>query len=197
VHGLNLKLAPGLDVDVMVRQLNGLLPTVAPGAVARSWMEANQDFLFVIQLEKNMIFFLLTFIILVAAFSVTSSLLISVVRKTREIGLLSAMGGSSTQVACCFAFQALLVGIAGTALGCGLGFMALRFRNEAVGAFTRLTGSEEALLRFYEFSQLPAYLPNRDLATIITLAVAISALAGLIPAWRAARLKPVEALRSE
>ncbi len=197
VHGLNVKLAPNLDADVAARQINDRLPEVAPGAVARSWADANQDFLFVLQLEKNMIFFLLTFIILVAAFSVTSSLLIAVVRKTREIGLLSAMGGRSREIAWCFALQALLVGVGGTALGAGLGFLALRFRNEAVGAFTRLTGSEEALLRFYEFSQLPAYLSGRDLALILSLAVAICAVAGVLPAWRAARLKPVEALRSE
>jgi lipoprotein-releasing system permease protein len=197
VHGLNVKLTPGLDVDRAARAINAVLPPVAPGAVARSWADANQDFLFVIQLEKNMIFFLLTFIILVAAFSVTSSLLIAVVRKTREIGLLSAMGGTARDVAWCFALQALLVGFAGTGLGAAFGFLALRFRNEAVGAFTRLTGSEEALLRFYEFSRLPAYLSGRDLVLILSLAVAICALAGVLPAWRAARLKPVEALRSE
>jgi lipoprotein-releasing system permease protein len=197
VHGLNVKLTPGLDADRAARAINAVLPPVAPGAVARSWADANQDFLFVIQLEKNMIFFLLTFIILVAAFSVTSSLLIAVVRKTREIGLLSAMGGTARDVAWCFALQALLVGFAGTGLGAAFGFLALRFRNEAVGAFTRLTGSEEALLRFYEFSRLPAYLSGRDLVLILSLAVAICALAGVLPAWRAARLKPVEALRSE
>src|SRR5690606_34416536 len=75
VHGLNVKIAPDADADAIATSLNGLLPSVAPGAFARTWMEANQDFLFVIQLEKNMIFFLLTFIILVASFSVTSSLL--------------------------------------------------------------------------------------------------------------------------
>jgi lipoprotein-releasing system permease protein len=197
VHGFNVKLVPNLDADEASRELNRLLPSVAPGAFARSWVDANQDFLFIIQLEKNMIFFLLTFIILVAAFSVTSSLLIAVVRKTREIGLLSAMGGRSRDVAICFALQALLVGIGGTALGAAFGFLALHFRNEVVSAFTRLTGSEEALLRFYEFSRLPAYLSDRDLTLILSLAVAICALAGLLPAWRAARLKPVEALRSE
>lgn len=197
VHGLNVKLAPDVDPDAAARQLNGMLPDVAPGAYASTWMEANQDFLFVIQLEKNMIFFLLTFIILVASFSVTSSLLTSVVRKTREIGLLSAMGASRRDVAWCFSLQALVVGIAGTALGASAGFLVLRFRNELVAGFTRLTSSEEALLRFYEFSRLPAYLAQRDLILILTMAVAISALAGLLPAWRAARLKPVEALRSE
>ncbi|HEX2100356.1 MAG TPA: ABC transporter permease, partial [Candidatus Synoicihabitans sp.] len=197
VHGLNIKLAPEVEADLGARRVNEALGGIVPEARANTWMEANQDFLFVIQLEKNMIFFLLTFIILVAAFSVASSLLISVVRKTREIGLLGAMGGRAHDVAWCFAMQALLIGIGGTALGTAFGYTALHFRNEAVAAFTRLTGSEEALLRFYEFSQLPAYLSGRDLGTILGLAIVVSALAGLLPAWRAARLKPVEALRSE
>ncbi|MCF3652295.1 ABC transporter permease [Synoicihabitans lomoniglobus] len=197
VHGFNVKLAPDTDPDIAARGMNVALADIAPGAFARSWMDSNQDFLFVVQLEKNMIFFLLLFIIVVAAFSVTSSLLISVVRKTREIGLLSAMGGRARDVALCFCWQALIIGTSGTLVGVGLGFTVLHYRNDIIGLFTRLTGSEEALLRFYEFANLPAYLSPQDLTLIISLAITISTLAGLLPAWRAARLQPVEALRSE
>lgn len=197
VHGYSVKLRDGVDPDRAARGLNATLPEVAPGAFARSWMDSNQDFLFVVQLEKNMIFFLLLFIIVVAAFSVTSSLLISVVRKTREIGLLGAMGGRARDVALCFCWQALIIGLAGTGAGVALGFTVLHFRNDMIALFTRLTGSEEALLRFYEFSNLPAYLSNQDLSLIVGAAILISALAGILPAWRAARLQPVEALRSE
>ena len=197
VHGFNVKLAPDVDADLAARKLNALLPSVAPGAYAKSWMDSNQDFLFVVQLEKNMIFFLLLFIIVVAAFSVASSLLISVVRKTREIGLLGAMGGRPKDVALCFCWQALIIGTTGTLVGVGLGFTVLSFRNDIIAGFTRLTGSEEALLRFYEFSNLPAHLSSNDLILITTSAIVISTLAGVLPAWRAARLQPVEALRSE
>lgn len=199
VHGLNLKLAPGVDVDVAARSLNAVLPALAPrtGAVARSWMEANQEFLFVLQLEKNLIFFLLVFIVIVAAFSVMSSLLIAVVRKTREIGLLGALGGEPRQVAACFCAQGLLIGVTGTGAGLGLGGAALYFRNDMVRVFAQLTSSAEALERFYQFSNLPAHLSRGDLAMIITSTIVISTLAGMIPAWRAARLRPVEALRAE
>ncbi len=196
VHGINVKIADGLDADTMATRINAALPP-GSGAVARSWIETNQDFLFVLSLEKNMIFFLLTFIIIVAAFSVTSSLLISVVRKTREIGLLGALGGKPRHVAACFCFQGWLIGCAGTLAGLGLGFAALYFRNDAVRAFTELTGSEQVLVRFYQFSQLPAYTSRRDITMIVVCSIVISTLAGLLPAWRAARLKPVEALRSE
>lgn len=196
IHGINVKIAPGLDADVVAASINGSLPPAA-NATAHSWIEANQDFLFVLSLEKNMIFFLLTFIIIVSAFSVTSSLLISVVRKTREIGLLGALGGKSRHVAACFCFQGLLIGCAGTVAGLGLGFTALYFRNNMIRAFTELTGSEQVLVRFYQFSQLPAHTSRGDITMIVVCSIVISTIAGLLPAWRAARLKPVEALRSE
>jgi lipoprotein-releasing system permease protein len=196
IHGINVKIAPGADADDVAARINGALPPAAR-ARARSWIEANQDFLFILQLEKNMIFFLLTFIIIVAAFSVTSSLLISVVRKTREIGLLGALGGQPRQVAACFCFQGLLIGTVGTAAGLGLGFGTLHFRNAIVEGFTRLTSSEEVLTRFYQFSQLPSHTAGSDVVMIVVCSVVISTLAGLLPAWRAARLKPVEALRNE
>jgi lipoprotein-releasing system permease protein len=144
-----------------------------------------------------MMFFLLTFIIVVAAFSVTSSLLISVVRKTREIGLLGALGGRARHVAACFCAQGLLIGIGGTVAGLGLGFGFLAVRNDIVHLFTKLTGSQAAMERFYMFRDLPAHSDPAYIVAIVICSIVISTLAGLLPAWRAARLKPVEALRSE
>ncbi|HTJ79686.1 MAG TPA: ABC transporter permease [Rariglobus sp.] len=196
VHGFDVKIADGLDPDIVARRINAALP-LASGLEARSWVELNQDFLFVLQLEKNLIFILLLFIIVVAAFSVTSSLLISVVRKTREIGLLGALGGKPVGVALCFCFQGLLIGVSGTVCGLALGFGFLHVRNDVLHLFTKLTGSQEALERFYQFSNVPAFLQTGDLVMITTSTIVISTLAGIIPAWRAARLKPVEALRNE
>jgi lipoprotein-releasing system permease protein len=194
VHGVNVKLAPGTDPDAAARSINQALPV---DGMARSWMDANHEFLFVLQLEKNMIFILLLFIVVVAAFSVASSLLIAVVRKTREIGLLGALGATPMQVAACFCYQGVIIGVAGTLAGLALGFTVVHFRNDLVAGFTRLTGSKEALERFYQFSQLPAHLDGKDLALIVCSSLVVSTLAGLLPAWRAAKLKPVEALRSE
>jgi lipoprotein-releasing system permease protein len=194
VHGVTVRLQPGVDSDEFAAKLNALFDGADR---AQSWIESNRDFLFVLQLEKNMLFFLLLFIVLVAAFAITSSLLIAVVRKTREIGLLGALGGKPRQVAACFCFQGFFIGVAGTALGIGFAVTALTFRNEVVHAFARLTQSEAALLRFYQFSNLPLSYSVRDFVLIITSSVVIATLAGLLPAWRAARLKPVEALRNE
>jgi lipoprotein-releasing system permease protein len=196
VHGLDVKITPGLDADEAARRINAVLPSAA-GVEARSWIELNQQFLFVLQLEKNLIFILLIFIVVVAAFSVTSSLLISVVRKTREIGLLGALGGGSREVALCFCLQGLFIGVSGTLSGLALGFGFLACRNDVLHLFTWLTDSQEALERYYQFSRVPAYLAPGDLTMIIVCTIVISTLAGILPAWRAARLKPVEALRSE
>jgi len=194
VHGVSVRLQPGFDSDEFAAKLNALFDG---SARAVSWIESNRDFLFVLQLEKNMLFFLLLFIVLVAAFAITSSLLIAVVRKTREIGLLSALGGKPRQVAACFCFQGFFIGVAGTVLGIGFAVTALTFRNEVVHTFARITQSEAALLRFYQFSNLPLSYSVHDFVLIIVSSIVIATLAGLLPAWRAARLKPVEALRSE
>ena len=196
VHGINVRLQPGVDPDAMVRRLNGTLPP-EPAVRARSWFDANADFLWVLQLEKNMMLFIMLFVVLVAAFLTMSLLLVLVLKKTREIGLLGALGANSRQIALCFCLQGVAVGVVGTALGLALGFVALHFRNDAVRLITRFTGSEEVLARFYQFSQLPAHTEGRDLIVIVVAAILLSTLAGIVPALLAARMKPVEALRSE
>jgi len=194
VHGYNVRLQPGADPDAAAAALNAVLP---PGVSALTWFEANADFQAVLSFERNMIFFLLTFIIVVAAFSITSSLLVTVVRKTREIGLLGAMGGKARQVAACFCVQGLLIGAGGTLAGLALGFGLLHYRNAIVSLIAGLTMGREVFVKFYQFSNLPAHTETKDVVIIIVFSVLASTLAGLIPAWRAARLKPVEALRSE
>ena len=194
VHGINVRLADGANEEDVAARLNALLP---PDIRAYTWMESFKDFLWVLNLERGMIFFLLLFIVIVAAFSVTSSLLISVVRKTREIGLLGALGARPREVAACFCAQGLLIGIFGTLFGLAAGFGMLGIRNYIVLGIARALGREEVLERFYQFYKLPSFTSVGEIELIIVLTIAISMLAGLVPAWQAARLKPVEALRHE
>ena len=194
VHGFNVKLADGANETATIAAINAKLP---PNIRARSWIESNREFLWVLRLEKNMMLFILLFVVLVAAFLTMSLLLVLVLKKTREIGLLGALGASRRQIAACFCVQAIVIGIAGTATGLARGFTLLYFRNDAVDLLTRLTGSQETFERFDQFSQLPAHTNTSDLIVIIVSALVLSTLAGLIPATMAARLKPVEALRSE
>lgn len=194
VHGINVRLKPGFTEDEVVPRINGVLP----GDIrAFSWMDTFSDFLWVLGLEKGMMFFLLLIIVIVAAFSVMSSLLISVVRKTREIGLLGALGGKARHIAACFCAQGLFIGICGTIIGLIGGWALLLVRNDIVHWIARSLHREEELRRFYQFSDLPAHTTSGDVIKIVVFTIIISTLAGLLPAWRAARLKPVEALRSE
>jgi lipoprotein-releasing system permease protein len=93
--------------------------------------------------------------------------------------------------------QGVGIGFVGTFAGVGFGFLVLYFRNGMVRGLTHLTGGQDMLARFYQFSQLPAHSEPRDLVVIVAAALVLSTLAGIIPALLAARLKPVEALRSE
>ena len=194
VHGWNVRLKTGADEFAAANALNVALP---PNTRAMTWFEANADFQAVLSFERNMIFFLLTFIIIVAAFSITSSLLVTVVRKTREIGLLGAMGGRARDVALCFCAQSFVIGAGGTVGGLALGFALLRYRDNLVHLIASFTMGQDVFVKFYQFSQLPAHTEARDVVTIVVFTLLAATLAGLIPAWRAARLKPVEALRSE
>jgi lipoprotein-releasing system permease protein len=196
VHGINVRLTPDADADQTAALINRSFPP-GMGLTARSWFEINQDFLWVLQLEKNMMLFIMLFVVLVAAFLTMSLLLVLVMKKTREIGLLGALGAGRREIALCFCMQGVFTGIVGTGLGMILGFAALHFRNDAVRLITTFTGSQEVLARFYQFSQLPAHTEARDIVVIICCAILLSTLAGLVPAILAARMKPVDALRSE
>ena len=194
VHGINVRLAPGADEFKVAAELNAVLP---PDRRALTWFELNAAFQSIIRFEKYMVFFLLAFIVVVAALSIMSSLLIAVVRKTREIGLLGALGGQSRHIAACFCAQGLVLGIVGTIAGLVLAWLIITFRDEIVQVLARLTVGDDVFRQFYGFVHLPAHTTGFDLVVIIVGSVVSSTLAGLVPAWRAAQLKPVEALRSE
>lgn len=194
VHGIKVRLQPEVNEVDGAAQLNRILP---PRVRAYPWTRSWESFLWVLKLEKTINFFLLLFIVIIAAFSVMSSLLISVVRKTREIGLLGALGGRARHVALCFCAQAFVIGVTGTVAGLGLGFGVLAIRNPIVHGIARLLDRQETLQQFYQFTDLPAHPTLGDIVMIVVMSIVISTLAGLLPAWRAARLKPVEALRSE
>ena len=194
VQALNVRIAPGLDEFEMVTKLDPVLP---PGMRAQTWFVTNAEFQSIIQFEKYMVFFLLTFIVVVSALSIMSSLLISVVRKTREIGLIGALGARGRDIALCFCAQGLVLGIVGTSLGLALGQLVLHFRAEIVRVVAGATVGEEVFQQFYQFVNLPSHTLASDVIIIAVGSVIASTLAGVIPAWRASRLEPVEALRNE
>ncbi|MGF1531232.1 MAG: ABC transporter permease [Puniceicoccaceae bacterium] len=194
VGGIMLKVEDRDRAPEVAFEINKTLPLPLE---AITWLELNRDFLFVLQLEKSMMAFIMLFILIVAAFSISISLMTSVVQKTREIGLYAAMGASRFEVALAFCLQGLVIGLVGSVLGVLLAWTALENRGVIIETFTRLTQSEAALRTYYMFSEIPASYNASDFAFILGFSVFVSTLGGLIPAIRAGLLDPAEALRSE
>ncbi len=194
IHGMAVRTTEGASVESVADRINDALQ--AP-LRATTWLESNREYMFVLQFEKTMMTIIMFFIILVASFSIASSLMISVIRKTREIGLLVAMGARSRDIALSYCFQGLIIGITGVIFGILLQGIILHYRNQIVWTFAELTNSSSALLRFYQFNDIPAKYELIDFQIVSGITIFICLLAGLIPAMRALRLKPADALRSE
>ena len=162
-----------------------------------TWQEINKQLLGVLQVEKNMMFFLLVFIVLVAAFSITNTLITVVTQKTREIGLLKAIGASSPTVMTIFLLQGFFVGVIGACGGALLGITVIYYRNKILALMSQISGRPLFPPEFYYFNELPAHITGSDLALIIGISIILCTLGAVVPAWRAARLTPAEALRYE
>ena len=147
--------------------------------------------------EKNVMFYLLFFIVLVAALCILSAQITFVVQKTREIGMLKALGATNLQISGIFLGQSAIIGVLGVLAGLGLGILAIAYRNEFLDFMRQMTGWELFPASIYGFGELPAILAPRDIAVICVSSFVICILGGVIPALRAGRLKPVEALRYE
>ena len=165
------------------------------GYEIKTWQEENSKMLNALLVEKNVMFYLLFFIMIVAAFGIMSALITFVVQKTREIGILKALGASGGQIVWIFLSQSLLVGVFGVVSGLGLGVLAVHYRNEFLFFMRRATSFELFPAEIYGFTELPALVDRSDVALICGGSLVICLLAGLLPAWNAGRLKPVEALR--
>jgi lipoprotein-releasing system permease protein len=162
-----------------------------------SWMTDNAPLLGALVVEKNMMFYLLFFIVIVAAFGIMSALITFVVQKTREIGMLKALGATPNQVAGIFVSQGLVVGVIGVVAGYGLGWTGIRFRNEFLRFMNQTFNLDLFPAQLYQFQELPARIVTADVLIICGGSLVICLLAAVIPALRAAWLQPVQALRHE
>ena len=192
VHGLAVMTDNLEKVGAVQKDLNNVLN---PPLRANTWMELNRRLFSAIVVEKNMMFFLLIFIIIVAAFGIMSTLITVTVQKTREIGILKSVGATPQNILIIFLTQGMVVGGIGTSLGLGLGLALLHYRNEFLEFLRARTGYELFPREIYNFDQLPALTTPRDLMVVCGSAFLICTLAGLFPAWRAARLQSAQALR--
>lgn len=162
-----------------------------------SWMTMNQQLFATLRVEKNLMGFLLGFILLVAAFSIMNTLITVTVQKTREIGLLKAVGFSSGAVMRVFLWQGWVAGMIGLICGNALGLIVLRYRNDLLQWMSDTFHLELLPKELYRLAEIPATTRPDDLLKIAAFVLVLCTLAGLIPAWRASRLNPSEALRYE
>jgi lipoprotein-releasing system permease protein len=161
-----------------------------------TWLE-DSPLMMAVMVEKNVMLYILFFIVLVAAFGITCTLITFIVMKTREIGLMKAIGATNRQVMWVFLGQSLVVSVLGVAAGVGLGLLAIAYRNDFLALLRRLTGFELFPASIYGFTELPALIVPADIAIICGGSLIICLLAAAFPARYASRLNPVEALRYE
>jgi lipoprotein-releasing system permease protein len=182
-------------------QVDGSRPLIAraAGKPVRllDWRRANASFFNAIQVERNVMFLILTLIIVVAAFNVISGLIMMVNDKGRDIAILRTMGATRGMIMRIFLLSGMSVGIFGTLAGFILGLTFSLNIDTIKGWLEGLTGGELFSAEIYFLSRLPAKVDAMEVVTVVAMTLALSLLATIYPAWRAARLDPVEALRYE
>jgi len=170
------------------------------------WFVENAWFFELLRFEEYLMILIMIPIGLVAAFAIAIALMTSVLRKIKEIGLLVAMGGGQLSVGFIFCFQGLIIGFLGSLLGCGLALLFIRFRDQMMDFIVeKMVGKEgqAGVTQFYDFYNLKVAYPWESSTSMMNFisfaafAIIVSTIAGLLPAWRAARLNPADALRSE
>lgn len=194
LHGITIKTDNPYGAARVKESIEQILE---PPEFAQTWIDMNKQYFEAVRLERTVMFFLLFFIVVVAAFGIMSTLITVTVQKRQEIGIVKALGANISQIIWIFLGQGTVVGLFGTLTGLGLGMTLIRYRNE----FSRWLASTLHIEIFprevYQFSEIPAQVVPSDVWIICISAFFICSFAALIPAYFAARLDPVKALRYE
>ena len=192
------------DLEVMVENpdkvkviVDGIRHLTRDSFKVYDWQKANASFFNAIQVERNVMFLILTLIILVAAFNIISSLIMLVKDKGRDIAILRTMGATRGMIMRIFFISGASVGVIGTLGGVLLG-LAFADNIEVIRQLLQsLSGRELFSAEIYFLSHLPAKVDAVEVVTVVLMALGLSFAATIYPSWRAARLDPVEALRYE
>ncbi|MGB2294815.1 MAG: FtsX-like permease family protein, partial [Candidatus Puniceispirillum sp.] len=164
---------------------------------AFDWLDRNKSFLNALAVERNVMFLILTLIILVAAFNIVSSMIMLVRSKNADIAVLRTMGASGGSILRVFLMTGASIGVVGTAFGSVLG-MLFCWKIDSIKEFLEgISGTELFAAEIYFLSNLPAKVDSKEVLMVIVMAISLSFLASLYPAWRATRIAPAEALRYE
>jgi lipoprotein-releasing system permease protein len=194
VHGLFVMLNDPYQAAAAQAQLE---QSLGDQYSVTTWMQQNSIILNQLVVEKSMMFYIMFFIVIVAAFGITCTLITFVILKTREIGVMKAIGASNFQVMLIFLIQSLVVSILGIMFGLVFGLYAIHIRNGFLHFMNRLTGWNLFPPSLYGFYNLPALVSPTDVMIICGGSLIICIAAAILPSRFASKLKPVEALRYE
>jgi lipoprotein-releasing system permease protein len=163
--------------------------------VVRSWEDLFGSFLSALKLEKLGLFIVLGIIVLVAAFNIATTLIMVVMEKHKDIAILKAIGATSKSVMKIFVLEGLIIGVLGTSLGTSLGLLFAKNADPIIKGLERMLGIRIFDQAVYGMDRFPSVVNPGDVVAVVAVALTISLLATIYPAWRAARMDPAEALR--
>jgi lipoprotein-releasing system permease protein len=197
VTSLQIKLRPGADLQAVRDRLRDRFPAQVFPYRIQTWKDMQGPLLAAVQMETTILNILLFLIIAVAGFGILATFFMIVVEKTRDIGILKSLGASSGGVMSIFLAYGLSLGTVGAGVGLVLGLLFVININQIAAGLEWVTGREVFDPTVYYFQEIPTILSPITIAWIVSGAMVIAVLASVLPALRAARLHPVEALRYE
>ena len=197
VSAIQIKLNEGADLDEVRDRLLSRFPPDQYALNIRTWQDSQRPLLSAIQMELTILNILLFMIIAVAGFGILATFFMIVVEKTRDIGILKALGAPSRGVMSIFLSYGMSLGLVGTGVGVVLGLLFVAYINKIAAVVGYVTGQEVFDPEFYYFSEIPTMVSPTMVVLVGMGAILIAVLASVLPALRAARLHPVEALRYE
>lgn len=194
VTGVRLRLDDLFAARTVARELMAKLPE---NVFASDWTRSHLNFFRAVEIEKRVMFIILTLIILVAAINIISTLVVAVTDKQADIAILRTLGAAPGSVMQIFIVQGMVIGIVGTLIGAGLGIVTALNIDVIVPAIESAFNFKFLSKDVYLIPDLPSDLQAGDVGSIVLMALALSFFATLYPSWRAARVNPAEALRYE
>jgi lipoprotein-releasing system permease protein len=185
------------DPDHMNGMRERIEPALQRPMIETDWRERDKTFFDALNVERNVMFSILTLIVLVAALNIISGLIMLVQDKARDIAVLRTMGATKGAVMRVFLITGAMIGIVGTAAGLALGLLVAHNVEAIRHGLSSMLGANLFPDELYFLSQLPSRVETGDVVAVVAMTLVLSLAATIYPSWRAAKLDPVEALRYE